>query len=124
MPEHTPGPWTLGSFDGNPAYVSVYGPNDELVADVHADEFDENEAEANARLIAAAPDLLAACEALVDGRQETNTDYTGLNRCCLLCDAWANRESAIVHTTDCPVGMAQKAIARAKGETDALSTDS
>jgi len=51
--KHTPGPW---STDGDHIFGPVY-----LLADiVSADTIEE--AEANARLIAAAPDLLAALE--------------------------------------------------------------
>jgi hypothetical protein len=69
--KHTPGPWTVGGIDwiepypeSDPRYVGgqrvrlVDGP-EYLAAMVMADEEDEKESHANARLIAAAPDMLA-----------------------------------------------------------------
>jgi Asp/Glu/hydantoin racemase len=59
--QHTPGPWTQG--DDNP--LSIYGKYTN-VATVHGTHATgartEEEARANARLIAAAPDLLAALQ--------------------------------------------------------------
>jgi len=61
---HTPGPWTIhgwgdGDYEVNAAsetVCNVPGFDDETV--------DVDRAEPNARLIAAAPDLLAACQAV------------------------------------------------------------
>jgi hypothetical protein len=55
MSEHTPGPWVWTD------YGELSGAGD-VVMD--ADYFSEP-SEADARLIAAAPDLLAACEAML-----------------------------------------------------------
>jgi len=63
---HTPGPWTV--TDNNWEVSSVYGPDDCLIAEVqiHPSVTEENQhelepvKEANARLIAAAPELLSA----------------------------------------------------------------
>jgi hypothetical protein len=63
MSAHTPGPWSASGqgcayvLGGNPSFV---------VADCNADRPHRAEDFANARLIAAAPDLLAALEACVD----------------------------------------------------------
>lgn len=58
---HTPGPWHEN--DG-----FIYGDNPPLiVCDPHCDVADHDEREANARLIASAPDLL---EAVIDLRKE------------------------------------------------------
>lgn len=56
--QHTPGGWTARP---HPNQDSTY-----VVYDVFGDvlTYDEDEDEANARLIAAAPDLLAACQAI------------------------------------------------------------
>lgn len=60
--QHTPGPWTAGWGDrghGNGDYI-VLSPDDSVViAKI------ETELRADAILIAAAPDLLAACEAML-----------------------------------------------------------
>lgn len=63
---HTPGPWSV--IDNNWDFSSVYGPDDCLIAEVqiHSSVTEENQhelepvKEANARLIAAAPELLSA----------------------------------------------------------------
>jgi hypothetical protein len=55
--KHTPGPWVFGNRRW------VYGPNDECVA-VVGDGFRETDS-ANAKLIAAAPELLEALSDLV-----------------------------------------------------------
>ena len=58
--EHTKGPWTIEKEDGE--FWAIYSGS-ELVADVlhKYASFTMAEGEANARLIAAAPDLLAMC---------------------------------------------------------------
>ena len=74
---HTPGPWSLGrewngyvaidALDGSPArHVTQWRELATVVLHVD-DEMDDDrrECEANARLIAAAPDLMAACEAYI-----------------------------------------------------------
>jgi hypothetical protein len=71
MSGHTPGPWSI--FDHHDATrINVRGPNEEFVADCadgfYSDETDDwvmaDESLPNARLIAAAPDLLEALEGL------------------------------------------------------------
>lgn len=59
MSEHTPGPWTVEAFDRLDKQI-VIGPYH--IAWVDADDLSHEEAAANARLIAAAPDLLAALQ--------------------------------------------------------------
>lgn len=72
MSAHTPGPWVVGS-ERSP---HIYGPRHNLsrhangrqhIAEVSSAQTDSTdpEAQANARLIAAAPDLLAALQMLV-----------------------------------------------------------
>lgn len=61
---HTPGPWTVdidGEFEG---FINVYGGDslEILVKGTLSDERSDDESIANARLIAAAPDLLEACK--------------------------------------------------------------
>ncbi len=64
--QHTPGPW--GLCDDRKDGVSVItsgGDDGRSIAFIELVDVSEPELEANARLIAAAPDLLAALEAMV-----------------------------------------------------------
>ncbi len=65
MSDHTPGPWSVGRLDLN-EQRKIFGSSHELVATA-AWELDSQHPtmEANARLIAAAPDLLDAARAVV-----------------------------------------------------------
>lgn len=67
MMSHTPGPWKFtGARAKHDSSAIVFGPKEEWVAaayDFNRYDRDE-EVEANARLIAAAPDLLAMCETI------------------------------------------------------------
>lgn len=69
MPDaHTPGPWTVSQpWSG---FSSIKGPEGQLIFGLAAGGADEarpaDECEANARLIAAAPDLLEALKAVSD----------------------------------------------------------
>lgn len=67
MTEHTPGPWIYTKGVGFKHYVaSENGDLDFSLQELHWRDGREVPAEANARLIAAAPELLEACkEALV-----------------------------------------------------------
>ena len=77
--QHTPGPWHYVRKEGESA--GVYGPpqglsDGSLIAIAETPPLiEKNRAyavqEANARLIAAAPDLLAACEAVADAFGKT-----------------------------------------------------
>lgn len=62
--KHTPGPWHIGVRTYH-AGRDVYGPKGEPVAVADQDITLPEESAANARLIAAAPELLAALVALV-----------------------------------------------------------
>lgn len=63
--KHTPGPWST-SFGLND-YIRILAVNGHAVAHVYRTSFDKDVAlGANAKLIAAAPDLLAAAEYALD----------------------------------------------------------
>ena len=97
MTDHTPGPWYDVAFYGNHSIGSV----DVRVAEVVRDGVDDVEGEANARLIAAAPDLLDALRNALDtieiGQRIRDPKWDG---------------SAAPHST---IGMARAAIAKATG---------
>ena len=68
MPNHTPGPWRLNGYqvergEGIARTVATVAPRRQIGTDYAASDADT--AMANARLIAAAPDLLNMCERLL-----------------------------------------------------------
>ena len=67
---HTPSPWKIATFDGPHEYASIEagGEASELVCicDIPSWPCAIKEMQANARLIASAPDLLSALEKLAD----------------------------------------------------------
>jgi|LakMenEpi03Aug12_release.lakeMendotaPanAssembly.Ray.scaffolds.fasta_scaffold29009_11 hypothetical protein len=65
MPQHTPGPWTLAKRQGK-RYVLTDPDSEPFVGHVIATTTTAPESEANLRLIAAAPKLLAALRTLVE----------------------------------------------------------
>lgn len=67
MSAHTPGPWKCGA--GTKRFRIVTADRGHVVGD--ASDYNEA-AEANARLIAAAPTLLAALQAIADAVQSNN----------------------------------------------------
>lgn len=80
MNTHTPGPWRIASFEKRPSLcLRVWSGEVEVCQinhwgnperDLTRDPKPTGQAEANARLIAAAPDLLAACQAYVRARND------------------------------------------------------
>ena len=90
--KHTPEPWTVDDLrpDGN---LEIVGGDDVLVAEVDPNG-SEKEVSANAALIAAAPDLLAACEGIM-GLLDADLDAVA---------AWQKEADAV-----------RAAIAKAKG---------
>lgn len=86
---HTPGPWAVDEIR---SVQAITWCGEVCIADVGGNA-DEEEQLANARLIAAAPDLLAACEAMIAAEKA--------------CDILAG---------DSAITAIRAAIARAKGE--------
>lgn len=86
--KHTPGPWHAYPADyqrehaGDLLPIFVVGPREfHTVAQVRAGNEDDDlptQTRANARLIAAAPDMLAALRRIVQRAYESETDETGL----------------------------------------------
>lgn len=68
-PKHTPGPWIVSNIpdDRIKNFVWVIDPNSDLgICKVHTDGDTKDESEANARLIAAAPDLVSAAMRILE----------------------------------------------------------
>lgn len=95
MSKHTPGPWKVQHDPFNPN-VRIVGDK-ELIVCVQATDMFAKETEANAALIAAAPDMLEALE----------------NRTEILCGMSCNKDAGF-HTGACE--MARAAISKAKGK--------
>ena len=80
---HTPGPWSIHETKGNGGNISdrveIAGPEEgrrkHLVASIYG--FKLPEGQANARLIAAAPEMFEACTLAMDVMN--NEDATGLD---------------------------------------------
>jgi hypothetical protein len=68
VPSHTPGPWTVGDDSPNDYEGPMIDTRDRVVAVITIDHENEStpEERANAQLISAAPDLLAALQAAVE----------------------------------------------------------
>ena len=97
MSQHTPGPWTNGTLVLNDGSVAVVNPDlRRRICRVD----DDGDLEANARLIAAAPDLLALV-------LKAHKDLCG-------CQSFGE---------DCGWPDARAAIAKATGEVVALTTE-
>lgn len=73
MSEFIPGPWNIGTKNG----ARVWSENGEtLIADADVSESLRKEIKkANARLIAAAPELLEALKDMLDGHEDACTGY-------------------------------------------------
>ena len=77
MRNHTPGPWTIDLSKGSqPIEITAEGRPELAYVPVGMDDCDNPEDFANARLIAAAPDLLAAVEAALQGIAERKANLT------------------------------------------------
>ena len=108
MNKHTPGPWSVDDNHGKRYIEPIY--SNEPIAEICKKKGDEYTA--NARLIAAAPDLLEALEALADSAPSACCvdfhhkpgDYHDADESCLALDRY---EAACL--------SARAAIARARG---------
>ncbi len=76
---HTKGPWPIEQTGDGKRYLIgnglVEGPNGYEVAEVYSDDCDPDEALANAKLIAAAPELLEAAERALNYLQNTEDEF-------------------------------------------------
>lgn len=105
--KHTPGPWTVRPGvcrnDHPDTSADVHGRDGQFVADCGCHE----QATANACLIAAAPELLAAVQVILEEPHG-----------CPFCDSGRLRtpnNPAKSHTENCGFYLAERAIAKAEG---------
>ena len=106
MSEHTPGPWTVENASDRMLWVGALRvPDDEryglhtIITGIDIEDLTPEaraKKEANARLISAAPDLLAACEAVATW--------------------WEAHGIEGDHRTDAFCTLARAAIAKARGK--------
>ena len=78
MSKHTPGPWGMpDSGQGRISKVGANGGWDGLIATADCGDYARSRSDglANARLIAAAPDLLEALKDMLDGHEDACTGY-------------------------------------------------
>ena len=87
MTTHTPGPWEPNSGTASKRYV-LSGAG-YVIAEVPLDRNYKHQAEANARLIAAAPDLLEALEMAIRALQDHDIDESMAGEFEILTDAFA-----------------------------------
>ena len=103
---HTQGPWSYTADMYGLDNMRVFGVNDATGNGVANCGYDQRgESMANARLIAAAPDMLAALEAVIDDLEE----HIGVAVDHYASERWLEGAKA-------RLGAAQMAIAKAKGE--------
>ncbi len=103
--KHTPGPWTVDASN------SIHGPGNDpektMLAAVRFQGGANNRGDANARLIAAAPDLLAALKELwgyCEDLQKSNPGYPGK----LVIQDYGRLNNALI--------LVPQAIAKAEGQ--------
>ena len=91
--KHTPGPWC---FHGQHSEIhsAIDENGNQVIADMNSDnDFTREVNAANARLIASAPDLLAALDALV--QRCVSLDRSATHEGMLNCEAMAHARTAI-----------------------------
>jgi hypothetical protein len=72
--QHTPGPWAIDGCGSLGTLDVIYGSGRITMMDCENDEINDGELFANARLIAAAPDLLAALQDIVQASNANDGD--------------------------------------------------
>lgn len=106
--KHTPGPWIMEPRQPGQKTIRITSPgtNDYFVTlhcEIDCDDVDHDVAIANAKLIAAAPDLAEACRKVLEFH-----DADCAPARCVFCDCEQTN-----HLPDCPVSAARAALAKA-----------
>ena len=113
MTPHTPGPWVIEPHADDAEHLSITAMAQDWIADCNLGDHRLDENEANACLIAAAPDLLAALKAVA-----RVTDMTVCTRgqdgdpACHWCGEYADDRDT--HRHNCALLLARAAIAKAE----------
>ena len=78
--KHTPGPWKVTAHPPYNKVIASHGQGRQPVYfDVALCHLETDRAEANARLIAAAPDLLEACKAMLSAIKDSLASGVSIN---------------------------------------------
>lgn len=101
MSKFTPGPWHLSGKDSIGTYIEGRYEHSNIATINTVDQENRNERESNARLIAAAPELLEALEVILK-------NYISFATCGICGYGGAEREEEVI--------AAKSAIAKARGE--------
>ncbi len=103
MSAHTPGPWSHSADSVDPEWTIVTGHGGLVVANVN-DVNDEEKHTANARLIAAAPELLAELQNIANAKRFSREHFADDSA---FCDwAQSRARAAIARATSQPEGGA------------------
>jgi hypothetical protein len=106
---HTPGPWKVGGGRYLPITAMVKGKSAQIGRAESFGQISDEECEANARLIAAAPELLKALE-------EAHNELIGLSCYLETCDAFVMVENlpSLISSARGKAGAADAALRKAK----------
>ena len=108
MSEHTPGPWLVYDL-----LIMSENADKTTICDVSHFGSNDNEDHANARLIATAPELLAACEALIRRYEYDHLTYPPPG------EGFFIKPNPYDLDHDCPeITRARAAIAKVKDDAD------
>lgn len=110
---HTPGPWMPDLAPDARSRGYVRTENRLAVARATSTGRGYSETLANAQLIAAAPELLAALRANIEGRVRMSINACHPSK--RFCDICGTNSEKVVHSPNCPVNLAEIAIAKAEG---------
>jgi hypothetical protein len=92
MSKHTPGPWELVEHEHEPAEIRGSETGLQLA---HVFCTDHDFGKANAKLIAASPELLAACELVAGCRTNSNDTIDALREAICKAKGWAKHPDAV-----------------------------
>ena len=78
MNKHTPGPWRIADHLAKASVICIYSGKDQLICELRDPEDDTDivRMRYNAPVLAAAPTLLAACQAVIAHRSKDYLDNT------------------------------------------------
>lgn len=112
MSAHTPGPWRASWGRYLPILAIINGKDAQIGRAESFGQISDAECEANASLIAAAPDLLAALKAATEHMDRAGADGYAMPEC-----PWCHSQREDnEHNADCEVLIARAAIAKAEGK--------